>query len=273
MSDDLWEVYTIKYAERNERTRADSFLFDDDHASPHDMDYFIWILKNADQTILVDTGYDRREALSRGRPILRDPAEAIKSLDLNPTDIDTVIVTHLHYDHAGGLAHFPNATFHLQENEMSFATGPCMCSGVMRMPFTADHVCQMVKHVYSGRVVFHAGDGLVADGVTVHLVGGHSRGLQVVRVKTAAGYLCLASDAAHYYENFITGKPFPIVVDLENMTRGFDEIQRLATRRELVVPGHDPLVTRLFPQFGHSGFVWRNDQPMLNPDFLEKENF
>ena len=67
---------------------------------------------------------------------------------------------------------------------MAYATGPCMCSGTLKMPFTANHVCDMVKNVYSGRVVFHDGDGQVADGVTVHCVGGHSRGLQVVRVKT-----------------------------------------------------------------------------------------
>ena len=82
------------------------------------------------------------------------------------------------------------------------------------MPFTADHVCEAVKRLYSGRVVFHDGEGQVADGVTVHCVGGHSRGLQCVRVLTDAGWLVLASDAAHYYENFEARKPFPIVVDL-----------------------------------------------------------
>ncbi|MCJ8310538.1 MAG: N-acyl homoserine lactonase family protein, partial [Rhizobiaceae bacterium] len=212
---------------------------------------------------------DENEARSRGRPILRNPAQAIEALGLSPADIDTVIITHLHYDHAGGLDQFPNARFHLQESEMAYATGPCMCSGVMRMPFSASHVCQMVKHVYSGRVVFHSGDGFVADGVTVHHVGGHSRGLQAVRVKTATGYLCLASDAAHYYENFVAGKPFPIVVDLADMVSGFDTIQRLASRRELVIPGHDPLVTRSFQEHGTSGFVWRLDLPPLKPDFLQ----
>ena len=58
MTDALWEVYALKYSERNSRTRADSFIFDDDHASPHAMDYFIWVLRSGEQTILVDTGYD-----------------------------------------------------------------------------------------------------------------------------------------------------------------------------------------------------------------------
>jgi len=180
----------------------------------------------------------------------------------------------LHYDHAGGLSRFPYAKFHLQAAEMAYATGPCMCSGTLQMPFTANHVCDMVKNVYSGRVVFHDGDGQVADGVTVHCVGGHSRGLQVVRVKTESGWLCLASDAAHYYENYLAGKPFPIVVDMENMVSGFKTIQALASAPGLVIPGHDPLVTKAYGMEGSSGFVWRLDKgPMdqfggLQIDFM-----
>lgn len=259
MMDEIWQVFAVKYAERNERMRTDSFIFDDDHASPHDMDYFVWMLKNEARTIIVDTGYDAGEAKRRDRPILRDPAEAVRALGVSADTVDTVIITHLHYDHAGGLDRFPKAVFHLQSAEMAFATGPCMCHPTMQMPYTADHVCEMVRKVYSGRVVFHDGDGAIAPGVTVHHVGGHSRGLQAVRVKTAAGWMCLASDAAHYYENFLAQKPFPIVDSLEHMLEGWKTIQALAGSRDLVVPGHDPLVTRHFPQWEQVPFVWRLD--------------
>lgn len=268
MTEKLWQVHALKYSERNGRTRADSFMFDDDHASPHDMDYFIWTLQCGDEIIVVDTGYDADEARRRGRPILRDPTEALKAMGINAQAVSTVIITHLHYDHAGTLEQFPNATFHLQAAEMAFATGPCMCEPVLQMPFTADHVCQMVQKVYSGRVKFHDGDGEVAPGITVHCTGGHSRGLQAVRVKTESGYLCLASDVSHYYENFIARKPFPIVVDLEDMHRGFDIIQSLATERSLIVPGHDPLVTKAFPAAGASGFAWRLDMGPSKPDLI-----
>lgn len=256
----LWQVFALKYAERNTRTRADSFLFDDDHASPHNMDYFIWVLKSGDRTIVVDTGYDTKEANRRDRPIIRDPAKSLETIGVSAEDIDTVIITHLHYDHAGGLDRYPNATFHLQKSEMEFATGPCMCSGVLQMPFTVDHVCEMVRKVYSGRVVFYDGDGSVDQGVSVHRIGGHSRGLQAVRVKTSAGYICLASDASHYYENFLNNKLFPIVVDAEEMIGGFSRIQELASKKSLVIPGHDPLVTKAFPISGKSGFVWQLDK-------------
>ena len=256
---DAWEVYALKYADRNSRTRADSFIFDDNHDAPHNMDYFIWVLRRGKEVILVDSGYDRAEAQRRDRPILREPGEALASLGLRPEDITTLIVTHLHYDHAGGLSQFPNATIHLQESEMIYATGPCMCHGTLKMPFTADHICEVIQRLYSGRLVFHKGDGQVADGVTVHCIGGHSRGLQSVRVKTDSGWICLASDAAHYYENAFLKKPFPIVVDLENMLVGFDTITSLASRPELMVPGHDPLVLDIFPTVGPD-YVVRLDQ-------------
>lgn len=244
MSD--WEIHAIKYADRNARTRADSFMFDDNHDAPHAMDYFMWLLRQGDRNILVDTGYDQEEALLRDRPIRLDPGAALAPLGLTPDDITEIIVTHLHYDHAGGLALFPNAHLHLQAAEMAFATGPCMCHDVLRMPFTAGHVCEAVTRLYRGKLTFHDGDGQIAEGVSVHCIGGHSRGLQAVRVETQVGAMVLASDAAHYYENFMRAKPFPIVVDVQDMLDGFDRIQRLASRPELVVPGHDPMVRSVF---------------------------
>ena len=245
-----WQVHALKYADRNDRTRVESFMFDDNHDAPHPMDYFIWVLRRKDQVILVDTGYDAVEAKARGRPILRDPRDALAELGLQAEDITQLIITHLHYDHAGGLHLFPNATIHLQAAEMAFATGPCMCHGVLKMPFTADHICEAVRRVYQGRCVFYEGEGQVADGVTVHCLGGHSRGLQAVRVLTDTGWLVLASDATHFYENVFENKPFPIVVDVEDMLRGFSELKRLASSPGLIIPGHDPLVRTYFPQDG-----------------------
>lgn len=260
-----WTVHAVKYSDRNARVRADSFIFDDHPAADHGMDYFVWVLDNGVEQIVVDTGYDANEADRRNRPILRDPALAIGALGVDAERVRHVIITHLHYDHAGGLDRYPNATFHLQAAEMAYATGPCMCHSTLQMPFTVGNVCEMVQHVYSGRVVFHDGSGEVLPGVRVHCVGGHSRGLQVVEVDTAHGPLCLASDATHYYENFRAGKPFPIVENVEDMLNGFRTIINLGRGEERVVPGHDPLVTELFPRHETVDFAWRLDVGPMKP--------
>ncbi len=254
-----WEVYALKYADRNARTRADSFIVDDNHDAPHAMDYFIWLLRSGDRTILVDTGYDAEEGLARDRPIRMDPREALKPFGIAPEDVTEIIVTHLHYDHAGGLHLFPNATLHLQSAEMAFATGPCMCDATLKDPFTAEHVCEAVRRVYAGRVVFHEGEAEIAEDLTVHCIGGHSRGLQCVRVKTAAGWMVLASDAAHYYENVFAAKPFPIVVDVDDMLAGFETLKSLASAPGLIIPGHDPLVRQYFPE-DRDAHIFRLDQ-------------
>lgn len=247
MSEEIYEVFALKYAERNDRTRRESFLFEDDHASNHPMDYFVWLVRNENRTIVIDTGYDQAEGDRRGRSVLNAPRDVLQAFGVDAAQVDTVVITHLHYDHAGTLDHFPNATFYLQAAEMAYATGPCMCNTALQHPFTVGHICDMVKRVYSGRVVFFDGVGQVAPGLTAHLVGGHSRGLQCVRVKTQRGWVVLASDASHYYENFQQRKLFPIVVDVESMLSGFDVLYDLAETDNHIIPGHDPLVRSLYP--------------------------
>ena len=90
ISEKKWEVYAIKYAERNDRTRNDSFIFDDHAHEQHSIDYFIWVLKNNDQIVLVDTGYDQEEANRRNRPIIRSPSKAIRDFGINPEKIKNI---------------------------------------------------------------------------------------------------------------------------------------------------------------------------------------
>ena len=266
MSSDTYEILALKYAGLAARRRFESFIAADDHDSPHPIDYFIWVIRNAKHTIVVDTGFDAAEGAKRGRKVDRAPAAALEQIGISAGNVEQVVVTHLHYDHAGTLDAFPKARFHLQEAEMAYATGPCMCHNFLRYPFTVEQVCDMVKNVYSGRVAFHDGDAEVAPGVTVHKVGGHSRGLQCVRVATATGPVVLASDSAHYYENFEKGKVFPITIDIADVLDGYIRLQKLAGSPRRVVPGHDPLVLKRYPALNSQteGIVHRLDVARLD---------
>jgi glyoxylase-like metal-dependent hydrolase (beta-lactamase superfamily II) len=260
---ETYEILAIKYGRHAKRTRADNFMAPDDHASPQPIDYFVWVIRNSARTILVDTGFDHAEAKSRDRVLDREPAEALALLGIGAQGIADVVVTHLHYDHAGTLDRFPAARFHLQEAEMAYATGRCMCEEAMRKPFSAEHVCEMVKNVYAGRVQFHDGDGEVAPGVTVHKCAGHTQGLQAIRVKTTGGYVVLAMDAAHLYENIERRKPFSITIDVAETLRTYDKLYALASSKAQVVPGHDPLILERYPALSAAtkGVVHRLDAP------------
>jgi glyoxylase-like metal-dependent hydrolase (beta-lactamase superfamily II) len=265
-SSDVYEILALKYAELTQRKRLESFIGADDHDQPHPIDYFVWAIRNAQRTIVVDTGFDAIEGAKRGRRVIRAPAAALEQIGIAAGQVDQVVITHLHYDHAGTLSAFPKARFHLQAAEMAYATGPCMCHTFLRHPFTVDHVCEMVKNVYSGRVIFQDGDAEVAPGVTVHKIGGHSRGLQSVRVATAHGPVVLASDASHFYENFEKGKVFPVTVDIADVLAGYQRIVALAGSPRRVVPGHDPLVLQRYPALNSEteGVVHRVDVARLD---------
>ena len=244
---ETYEILCVKYARHANRTRFDNFMSADDHASLQPIDYYVWVIRNANRTVLVDTGFDYAEAKTRGRTIDATPVERLAAIGIDAAKIETVIISHLHYDHAGQLDSFPNARFHIQEAEASYATGRCLCDEAMRKPFTVEHVCSFVKKVYSGRVQFHDGDGEVAPGITVHKAGGHTKGLQCVRVATQSGFGVLAADATHLYENFEKRKPFSITIDVEETLKTYTRLEQLATSRAHVVPGHDPLVLDRYP--------------------------
>ena len=245
----LWEILALRYA-HHERRAQDNFVMPVPEA--HDampMDYFVWLLRAPDgRSIVVDSGFDQVVAARRGRSILRPVGECLAAAGVDAAQVPQVVITHLHYDHAGNLDLFPNAVFHLQEREMAFATGRHMCFHCLRHPFEVEDVVRMVRALYADRVVFHDGDAEIAPGVTLHRVGGHSDGLQMVRVATARGDVVLASDASHYYANMERGNPFPIVFDLGAMAAGWKRALTLAGGdASRVIPGHDPLVRTRFP--------------------------
>ncbi len=116
---DTYEVYAIRYAQMKERTRRDNFIVPiDPHDGPMPMDYFVWLLKSKTRTILVDTGFSAETARIRQRELLRCPIEALAVLGVAPESVQDVVLTHLHYDHAGNLPKLPQARFHLQDAEL-----------------------------------------------------------------------------------------------------------------------------------------------------------
>jgi glyoxylase-like metal-dependent hydrolase (beta-lactamase superfamily II) len=96
-------------------------------------------------------------------------------------------------------------------------------------------------------VIFHRGEAEIAPGVSVHHIGGHTKGLQSVRVHTRRGWVVLASDASHYYEHMEQERCFPLVFDVSEMIEGYATLRRLAASPKHVIPGHDPLVLKRYP--------------------------
>jgi glyoxylase-like metal-dependent hydrolase (beta-lactamase superfamily II) len=241
-----YEIYAIKYA-HHDRTAAENFIGGDPHNGPMPLDYFVWAIRGTDRAWIVDTGFDIEVGKRRKRDVLRSPSEGLKALDIDAEAIEDVIVTHMHYDHCGNHHLFGRARFHLQDKEMAYATSRWMCHEPLRHPFDAGDVVAMVQRIFNGRVVFHDGDEELAPGLSVHFVGGHTMGLQFVRVWTKRGWVVLASDAAHLYANIEQARPYPVVYNVADMIAGHKKAYALAASPRHVVPGHDPLVLERYP--------------------------
>jgi glyoxylase-like metal-dependent hydrolase (beta-lactamase superfamily II) len=246
MSGPLYEVYAIKYA-HHARRKAENFIGGDPHDGPMPLDYFVWLIRGAGREIVVDTGFSAPMAAKRQRDHIRCPTAGLKLLGCNADEVKDVVITHLHYDHVGNFDLFPAATLHLQDLEMNYATGRHMGKPVFNGAYEVEDVVGMVRRVYAGRVRFHDGDAEVAPGVSLHLIGGHTMGMQVVRVATRRGWVVLASDASHFYANMDQVRPFPIVFSVADMVEGYDRLRSLADSLAHIIPGHDPLVLERYP--------------------------
>jgi glyoxylase-like metal-dependent hydrolase (beta-lactamase superfamily II) len=242
-----YALYAVRYATRAS-TRSANFVGGDPHDGPMPMDYFVWAAVGPAGTFVIDCGFNEDSGQKRGRTLLRTPVDGLKQIGVDAASVEHMIVTHLHYDHVGNLQHFPNARIHIQAREVAYATGPLMRFPKLSHSFEADDVCRIVRMNYAERVSWYDGAAEIAPGISVHLAGGHSAGLQCVRVNTARGPVVLASDVAHYYENIESGRPFSTAMDLVEMLDGFDLLLQLADgAMERIVPGHDPKVMDLYP--------------------------
>ena len=241
-----YEIYAIKYAWRDAK-RTNHFVGGDPHDASMPMDYFVWLVRNAERTIVIDTGFTQSMAEQRKRIFLRTPAEGLALMGCKAAEVKDVVITHLHYDHVGTFQDFPAAQFHLQDEEMAFATGRQMRHTRFRHSIEVENVVGMVRLVFGDRVTFYRGDAELAPGVSLHHIGGHTPGLQCVRVMTKRGWVVLASDATHYYEHIEGDRCFVTVYNVGDTLEGYSILRRLAASPRHIIPGHDPLVMQRYP--------------------------
>jgi glyoxylase-like metal-dependent hydrolase (beta-lactamase superfamily II) len=255
-----YEVYAIRYATRAAK-RSDNFIGGDPHDGPMPLDYYVWAAIGPDRSYVIDTGFTAEIAAKRKRDYLRCPIEALKLIGLDPTKVADVILTHLHYDHVGSFDKLPAATFHLQESELHYAVGRYMRYKKLQHSYEVEDVVGIVRANYAGRVNFYEGSAELSPGITIHPAPGHSAGLQFVRVHTKRGWVVLASDVTHFYENMDAYKPYVTAFHIGQMLEGFDKLRAAAPSPQHIIPGHDPLVMKRYkaPRPELEGIVVRLD--------------
>jgi glyoxylase-like metal-dependent hydrolase (beta-lactamase superfamily II) len=260
-----YDLFAIRYATRAGK-RSDHFIGGDPHDGPMPMDYFVWVAVSPAGVFVIDTGFTAETAARRGRTFLRCPVDALRLVGVDPDAVEHVILTHMHYDHVGNFHRFPRARFHLQEPELRYATGRLMGHARLKHSFEVKDVVGMVQLNYAGRVDFYNGAAELAPGIMVHPAPGHSMGLQFVRVHTRRGWVVVASDVTHFYENMESGRPFTTAVNVGDMLEAFGALGAHAPALDCIVPGHDPQVVARYPAVSPdlAGIAVRLDVPPRN---------
>lgn len=250
-----YEVVIVRYGTR-QTVRSDVFLNYPLYGTPEapiGMDYFFWVIRNSERTVLVDTGFSAAGGASRGRDTVVSPADAWETLGITAEQAPRIIVTHAHYDHTGNLDHFPGSRITMAAAEREFWRSGTSREILFHHSAEDAELEQIDLADSEGRLDLFHDRVEVAPGIEVLEVGGHTPGQSVVLVQTEDGPVLLASDAIHYYEEYEAHMPFVSVANLVDMYRSFDRIAAMIDAGVVthLVSGHDPdTLTRFTPVDG-----------------------
>lgn len=209
--------------------------------------------------MLVDTGFhpsvveDERANMGRAGAFLytirtaREQAVTaqLEARGIAPTDVRTVVMTHLHIDHASAVSEFPAATFVVDGREWEAAVARGWRGGYHARQF--DHAFDWRAIDYDAPAIdsfatFGHGFDLFGDG-SVRLVStpGHTAGHQSVLLRLRGGEALLCGDAAYTWRALRDGTVPMIVEDEHHFRRSLREITRYLeqTPGALAIPGHD----------------------------------
>lgn len=202
------------------------------------------LYKGADKNIIVDTGspYEEIQASAPAGFVIEHVQtfeEALSKIDLEPEDIDVVILTHLHHDHYLNVFKCINADIYVQEEEVKFAIIP---HKIWHGVYDSESALKLLK-VKNLRLI--RGDADVVEGVKILFTPGHTVGGQSVSIETNKGRIIIAGLCC-LMENFFPSKSLSEKMDVvppgihTNVMQAYDSMIRLRKIAKHIIALHDP---------------------------------
>jgi glyoxylase-like metal-dependent hydrolase (beta-lactamase superfamily II) len=216
-----------------------------------DIAMVVWLIRGGGRNILFDSGYlpSAPEFERFNTTDYVKPDDAVRRAGVEPSAITDVIVSHVHWDHMGGLELFPEATVWIQRAEYDYYMGQSWQAGATRGA-TVDNLVALLRRNAAGKVRLVDGDDReILPGIRVYTGARHTFASQYVRVGGSPPFV-LASDNCYLYRNLETRAPIAQTFNPEDRAgnvAAFDRMIALAGARERVVPGHDPEQFKRFP--------------------------
>jgi glyoxylase-like metal-dependent hydrolase (beta-lactamase superfamily II) len=252
MANSTYEIYALSYGVYP-GFPVSGLIANADKSRKIDLQMMIWLLKGpGGKNILVDTGCYRDKDIGRGITNFIKPSETLAKVGLSAGDITDIIISHMHWDHAGGMDLFPNAKVWIQKDEYSYYTGAAWQPGGQHGGIDPEDVQTVVKLNTANRVNLVDGDDReIIDGIRVYTGGRHTFASQYVGVRTVEGTVVIASDNMYLYENLQKHQPIAQTFDADSNLKAQDRMKQIASKPDLIVPGHDPEVFVRFPKPGN----------------------
>jgi len=209
-----WSIKTFLYGQTQSPRAALSYGLDPELSLPGP--YLGFLLQNGTENILVDTGVSDRIASSgkgwSGNQITGGSKFVLEELEkagLVPDDIDTVIYTHLHNDHAGNVTMFPNARTIFQKDEYINLLNP-LPTQCIRKDYELE-VADDLKQLKDISMV--NGDFDLPNGIRLIKTPGHSLGSQAILVPTEDGSRIITGDMPHKMYNLFPQMDYYMMPD------------------------------------------------------------
>jgi N-acyl homoserine lactone hydrolase len=221
-------------------------------------DFYLFVLRRDDGAVmLVDTGLRDVEEIQplviagvgiQGRFRMDMATQNIPLLlrqeRIEPSDVEYVFLTHLHYDHCSNARLFPNARFVVSRTGWRRTLDPPHPALVPDVLFPRDVLAYLAGEARDRLILADDEAPEIVPGIGAFYVGGHTMCSQAITVQTQQGLAVFPGDTVFYYENLEENHPVGLAVDIAECYRAMDRIRRTA---KLLVPPHDPELLRRFP--------------------------
>lgn len=232
----MWEVRALKNGEC--KVKGDLAFHDGDPDELFDFYLYVWLITSQHGVIVVDTGpKDVQLFNDMVKDYIPDgvkqlPEETtlalLRRVNVEPTDVQFVSITHTHYDHASLIDIFPNATIVLTRRTYDAGSGSL----------------DSFSSTWRQRARIVADDEEFVPGISLFWVGGHSPCSQAMRVQTADGIAIICGDTVFLYRNIEENRPIGAAHSIDECYTAMERIRREA---DIVLPGHDPEVLKRYP--------------------------
>ena len=217
---------------------------------PVDIAQNFFLVEGNGHVILVDTGVDHLESyVDPGQLARLRPAPSITTQELlaaqgiAPEDVDTLVLTHLHFDHYANARLFTQARIVVSRTDYIHVLLPENRRYAPRDGFPRETLAWLVDDAWE-RLELVEGHTEVLPGIHTIETGGHSPGHQIVTVQTGDGLVVIPGDAIYMYENLESDIPIGYYYDLDQVVKAMDTIRSLGGH---VLPAHDPAVRTRYP--------------------------